>query len=252
MNLKILLQIVILFLISDCFATEGERSIRVGIPLGNPPWLYKDKDTGKVVGREFETQKIIHGMIGLTPEIVPFENIVRVAAEMIKGTIDAGPLIQSDRIEVMPMPESLSCTQYPYGGSDAYLYTLDDSDIPFTEDIHDLSHLNMAFSRLVDIHEYFPTFSRKQITTHKNPDEALKMLVAGRSQLILSTPDTTEHWRNERGIKLKPVYPFHSFQVHMCFSNSSLGEKKAQRYAQQLDQQLSKFPVPINKMPTIK
>jgi len=214
---------------------DTHRNISVGISLGNPPWLYRDPVLKELRGIQLTAQKDLFAPLGLTPHIKPYENLVRLAAEIVKGTIDAGTMIRTNNITTLEVSDRLSCTQKPFGSTEAFLYTLAESPITATHELQKIAHLNIVFPRIIDISKYLLELPLARISTNKNPDEALKMLISGRAQLLASTPRTTQFWGSERDIKFKAVYKIGDITGHMCFSHASLGKETAQSYAEQLD-----------------
>ncbi|BFM15167.1 hypothetical protein R50073_13500 [Maricurvus nonylphenolicus] len=231
-NILILLCILICGI---CFnlnslAEPPTNEIRVGLPLGNPPWLYKDETTGELKGYELSIQQELFEPLGLSSQIKPYKNLVRMAAEMVKGMIDAGPLIYSQGLDLINSP-NVSCSPKAYSVSEAYFYALKDSNIEPTQDLLELANYHVAFTRLGDIHKLQPNMAT---STHRNPKEALKMLISGRAQLLLSNPSTIKFWENQGLGSFKPIYTVGDYQIHMCFSHASLGKARADEYASQI------------------
>jgi len=217
---------------------KAQTEIRIGVPTANPPWLYRDERSGELKGKEFKTQENLTAALGLTPLIIPYENITRLGAEIVNGHIDAGLVFYIDRRRSLYSDE-ISCTKTPYGVSDVYLYALENSTIKTTDDIRTLTHLKLATTLIINTHRYLSHFPKEQITMHKAPENVLKMIISGRADLCLAQPSTIEFLKKEKNITLKPVYKAFRVGVHMCFSNASLGKEKALHYARQYDKAIA-------------
>lgn len=226
----------------SCAQTPKQASasiIKVAVPMGNPPWLYRDS-SGELKGVAFNTMELLLDATGASPKILPYENVVRIAAEIVKGTIDAGPVLYGE-FGAYIASSKLSCTEQPYGMNSAYLYALDDSDLRPVEDLSSLYHVRIATSRVIDVYRYLPGFPKQRVITVKNPETALKMLLSGRSQLLLTTPSSMKFWAHHRGIAFKPIYKVGDYRVHLCFSHASLGDDVARQYAQQANANIPKM-----------
>jgi len=231
---------ILVYLLSLTLAeyAKAQTEIRIGVPTANPPWLYRDERSGELKGKELKIQEKLTAAMGLTPLIVPYENITRLGAEIVNGHIDAGPVFYIDRKRNLYSDE-ISCTKTPYGVSDAYLYALENSTIKATDDIRTLTHLKLATTLIINTHRHLSLFPKEQVSRHNAPENVLKMIISGRADLCLAQPSTIEFLKKEKNIILKPVYKAFHVGVHMCFSNASLGKEKALHYARQYDRAIA-------------
>ncbi|BFM15437.1 hypothetical protein R50073_16200 [Maricurvus nonylphenolicus] len=215
-------------------AAINSATINIGIPGGHPPWLYRDENTSELKGVAFQFLDKLFAGTGLSPEIHEHENFVRLAAEVIKGTVDAGPFIFDDKEKAVDYPQ-VSCAELSYGRNTSYLYALEKSEISPVDDIAKLYHLKIATTRVIDTHRYMPGFPKNNITLHRNPDDALKMIISGRSDMTIIAPQTAAFWKKRQGIALKPIAKVVDFELRLCFSHASLGKDRAGSYAKKIN-----------------